>query len=385
MVEAREGPGGRVEMAAGLGAELLGAALVLAVEGRRRGGRCPACGRDPHGGRQRHGPRARRGAQARPRPGRSPSARARARAAWTLAWPNSRAAWPGLRGRPGAVGASPESRAATTRPLRRSASRPRGWPIPRDASPPSCAARRRPVRRAAHRPPRGQRGPARRGARAPPLSWRSSPRGSDTMGRGARRAHDAVARRAGPRAGSTASTWSSADPTAAPASPSRAAASPTPPDPHYETKSRFGGGSSKVERPWRSERWARDDDGGCSPRRARREAVDRARTSGLTTVAVVEALGPHETPRTALDAALRGDGGGAPAARGPGGGVGAVATAHLAVACGASWLESDATENALRADLLDDAITVKDGLVRLGDRAGHGATLRSIARERHGA
>ena len=67
------------------------------------------------------------------------------------------------------------------------------------------------------------------------------------------------------------------------------------------------------------------------------------------------------------------------------GGIGLAATAHLAVACGASWLEFDATENALRAGLLDDAITVEDGLVRLGDRAGHGAALKPIIRERHGA
>ena len=30
----------------------------------------------------------------------------------------------------------------------------------------------------------------------------------------------------------------------------------------------FGGRSCKVGRPWRSERWARDDGGGCSPRRS---------------------------------------------------------------------------------------------------------------------
>ncbi len=67
------------------------------------------------------------------------------------------------------------------------------------------------------------------------------------------------------------------------------------------------------------------------------------------------------------------------------GGIGLAATAHLAAACGASWLEFDATENALRAGLLGDAITVEDGMVRLADRLGHGAALTMAMRECCGA
>ena len=50
VVETMEGPGGRLEMAAGLGAGLLGAGLVPSVGGRRRGGRCLACGRTGRAG-----------------------------------------------------------------------------------------------------------------------------------------------------------------------------------------------------------------------------------------------------------------------------------------------------------------------------------------------
>ena len=67
------------------------------------------------------------------------------------------------------------------------------------------------------------------------------------------------------------------------------------------------------------------------------------------------------------------------------GGIGLAATAHLAAACGASWLEFDATENALRAGLLSDAITMEDGMARIADRPGHGAALTMAMRECYGA
>ena len=62
------------------------------------------------------------------------------------------------------------------------------------------------------------------------------------------------------------------------------------------------------------------------------------------------------------------------AARHPGGGVGLVATTHLARAAGAPWPELEATENPLRDGLLGGAFAVEEGRVRLAGRPGHGAT-----------
>ncbi|MEM6763163.1 MAG: enolase C-terminal domain-like protein, partial [Pseudomonadota bacterium] len=56
------------------------------------------------------------------------------------------------------------------------------------------------------------------------------------------------------------------------------------------------------------------------------------------------------------------------------GGVGLAATAHLAVAQRASYLEMDVNPNPLRDGLLGDALTIEDGFVALADRPGHGAT-----------
>ena len=55
------------------------------------------------------------------------------------------------------------------------------------------------------------------------------------------------------------------------------------------------------------------------------------------------------------------------------GGVGLAASAHLAAACDAFYLEVDANPNPLRDGLLGGAIAVEDGLVRFTDRPGHGA------------
>ncbi|MEO1105771.1 MAG: enolase C-terminal domain-like protein, partial [Pseudomonadota bacterium] len=55
------------------------------------------------------------------------------------------------------------------------------------------------------------------------------------------------------------------------------------------------------------------------------------------------------------------------------GGIGLAASAHLAAAERAAYLEVDVNPNPLRDNLLGDAFTVEDGLVRLTDRPGHGA------------
>lgn len=55
------------------------------------------------------------------------------------------------------------------------------------------------------------------------------------------------------------------------------------------------------------------------------------------------------------------------------GGVGLAATAHLAVAVGAAWLEVDATDNPLRDLLLPGAGFAAGPVVRLPDAPGHGA------------
>lgn len=55
-----------------------------------------------------------------------------------------------------------------------------------------------------------------------------------------------------------------------------------------------------------------------------------------------------------------------------GGGIGLLATAHMARATGAKWLEVDVTENPLRDALIDDAVSFDGGQVHLTDRPGLG-------------
>jgi len=55
-----------------------------------------------------------------------------------------------------------------------------------------------------------------------------------------------------------------------------------------------------------------------------------------------------------------------------GGGIGLLATAHLACATGAEWLEVDVSENPLREALSGDAISLDGGVVTLTDRPGLG-------------
>ncbi len=55
------------------------------------------------------------------------------------------------------------------------------------------------------------------------------------------------------------------------------------------------------------------------------------------------------------------------------GGVGLAASAHLALACNAGFLEFDVNPNPLRDGLLGGAIMVEDGHVHIADRSGHGA------------
>lgn len=66
-----------------------------------------------------------------------------------------------------------------------------------------------------------------------------------------------------------------------------------------------------------------------------------------------------------------------------GGGIGLAATAHLAAATNAMWLEYDVTENPLRDQLLGDALSVRDGHVLLHDNLGHGATPDLDALAKH--
>tara|TARA_R110002049_G_scaffold51273_7_gene145131 strand:- start:3731 stop:4864 length:1134 start_codon:yes stop_codon:yes gene_type:complete len=55
-----------------------------------------------------------------------------------------------------------------------------------------------------------------------------------------------------------------------------------------------------------------------------------------------------------------------------GSGIGLVATAHAAIALGASWLEVDVTENPLRTAFSEGAFDVKNGLAGVSDRPGLG-------------
>ncbi|WMS43668.1 mandelate racemase/muconate lactonizing enzyme family protein [Acuticoccus sp. MNP-M23] len=54
-------------------------------------------------------------------------------------------------------------------------------------------------------------------------------------------------------------------------------------------------------------------------------------------------------------------------------GVGLAASAHVAVACDAGFMEFDVNPNPLREGLLGGAVLVEDGQIHLADRSGHGA------------
>lgn len=65
-----------------------------------------------------------------------------------------------------------------------------------------------------------------------------------------------------------------------------------------------------------------------------------------------------------------------------GGGIGLLATAHLARATGAEWLEVDVTENPLREALTGDGLSFDGGSVTLTDRPGLGASPATDILER---
>jgi L-alanine-DL-glutamate epimerase-like enolase superfamily enzyme len=65
-----------------------------------------------------------------------------------------------------------------------------------------------------------------------------------------------------------------------------------------------------------------------------------------------------------------------------GGGIGLLATAHLARAMGAQWLEVDVSENPLREALAGDAVSFSEGAVKLVERPGLGARPRLDVLER---
>lgn len=68
-----------------------------------------------------------------------------------------------------------------------------------------------------------------------------------------------------------------------------------------------------------------------------------------------------------------------------GGGIGLLATAHLAMAFGSGWLELDVTENPLRDQLAGGGMGVEGGLVRLSDAPGIGVTPPDHVLERYAA
>ncbi len=68
-----------------------------------------------------------------------------------------------------------------------------------------------------------------------------------------------------------------------------------------------------------------------------------------------------------------------------GGGIGLLATAHLAKAFHSGWLELDVTENPLRDQLAGDAMRVEGGVVSLSDASGIGVTPPDHVLERFAA